>query len=653
MTTTIKIIIILLLTSQLQAQVTRGQLDLKIDSLIVDYKHFEGTEKEEYLHLKEIIKNTVDINMDTAVHYYNILDSIATQSSDSTIIMEAQYLGGVIYIIDYKPRIAKPLIQNYIKYCTRRGDHANLGKSHRFMGAIHSMLTEYEEAIFHSLRAQEFISKDNYTIQFNNLTRIARSYVFMGQLEKAIESWHWYINNIHAANENYLARVYANISDIYLDMQELDSAIIYTDKFNEIVNRLSMTIFILKGKVNQAEIHLMEGDILKAGILAQDPFDYFRKHPKNQLSYLKAHKVMAEVAIFKRETSKAKQILIDGLRVANERKWIKYEIYFTKSLLKLEVSLKSKPKTVALMDSLDKLNERFSEESKKQSLYTIHKKYDVDKKDLEIDLLKTKNELEVSKNEKAQRNIWFAVSGLLSLALISFLLLRSLSEKKKSEKLLKEKNNIISTSLSEKELLLKEIHHRVKNNLQVVSSLLSLQSEYIKDDAALSAINEGRNRVRSMALIHQNLYSEDNLTGINVKSYFEKLIAGLFESYNIKEEEIQLELQISDIELDVDIVVPLGLIANELVSNALKHAFTEQKEGLISVSLKEENSTISFIVKDNGKGMETKMDIEEMESFGYQMIYAFIQKLQADLSIDSIEGTTIQLTIKNYKKAGS
>ena len=276
-------------------------------------------------------------------------------------------------------------------------------------------------------------------------------------------------------------------------------------------------------------------------------------------------------------------------------------------------------------------------------VHDLEAKYLKKEQDLTITQLQFEDDKNKSRISAQRRTITIGAISLGLVSLLSFLLFR-FGRKIKSQ------NNIIEKSLSEKELLLKEIHHRVKNNLQVVSSLLSLQSEYIKDDTALSAINEGRNRVRSMALIHQNLYSEDSLTGINVKSYLEKLIEGLFNTYNINEDQITLGLDIEDIELDVDIVVPLGLIANELVSNSLKHAFTEQDQGRITVSLTTENDGLTFKVKDNGKGVDTSLDIEEMESFGYQMIYAFKEKLQAKLLIENNEGTSVSLLINDYQK---
>jgi two-component sensor histidine kinase len=205
--------------------------------------------------------------------------------------------------------------------------------------------------------------------------------------------------------------------------------------------------------------------------------------------------------------------------------------------------------------------------------------------------------------------------------------------------------------LEEKDILLKEIHHRVKNNLQVVSSLLSLQSRFIRDEQALNAINEGKNRVKSMALIHQNLYQEDNLTGVAIKPYFEKLIRSLFDSYNIDRDRIQLDMQVDNLTLDVDSVIPIGLITNELVSNALKHAFPNSENGLVKVKLKEENNRIVLQVMDNGVGMEKPESAMESNTFGYRIINAFKEKLGAELLIENNGGTNIKIFIAHYQKA--
>ncbi len=270
--------------------------------------------------------------------------------------------------------------------------------------------------------------------------------------------------------------------------------------------------------------------------------------------------------------------------------------------------------------------------------------YEVKEKDSQIALLEAQ--------KKQQRKTQFFTLGILLLSLMIGFLLWNLSRvRKKANKLLEIQKMEIEEKNERNELLLREIHHRVKNNLQFISSLLGLQSEHLEEGAALSVLKEGQDRVYSMALIHQNLYQEDNLTGIPVNEYLQKLTENLFYSYNISPDRIHLKLNIDEVNLDVDTMVPLGLIINELVSNSLKYAFPKDQKGFIIVSLKEMGDQIELQVSDNGIGLGTTGEIALNESFGYRLIHAFKSQLEADINIESGQGTTVTLKIQNYKKA--
>jgi len=220
--------------------------------------------------------------------------------------------------------------------------------------------------------------------------------------------------------------------------------------------------------------------------------------------------------------------------------------------------------------------------------------------------------------------------------------------KKRNNKIAKQ-NNIIKKALADKDILLKEIHHRVKNNLQIVSSLLSMQMRHVKDIDAKRIIAEGRNRVQSMALIHQNLYQNETISQFSVTNYLEKLSEELFTTYNISQQNIELDLQIDPIDLDLDTMIPIGLILNELISNCLKHAFIEGNKGKITIIIAEKNNQLIIIVKDNGKGIRNK-NLQDTDSFGNKLILAFTQKLKAEYKIENEEGTKVTVTINNYQK---
>lgn len=292
------------------------------------------------------------------------------------------------------------------------------------------------------------------------------------------------------------------------------------------------------------------------------------------------------------------------------------------------------------------------EEDKTRFIYDAESRYEKGKQDQKIIDLIEKQELSSLLLDMKKRQtalMWLGISALFFISVWIFYLYRKNNRK---SIVLARKNALIKKTLSEKEILLKEIHHRVKNNLQVVSSLLSLQSRFIQDEQALSAITEGKNRVRSMALIHQNLYQENNLTGVAVQPYFEKLIRSLFDSYNIDRERIKLELEVDELTLAVDTVIPVGLITNELVSNALKHAFPEGRKGLLSVRVKEVGQQLVLEVSDNGIGIIDEEIIKDSNTFGYRIINAFKEKLEADLKIDHEHGTRIRLFIAQYEAPG-
>ena len=195
-------------------------------------------------------------------------------------------------------------------------------------------------------------------------------------------------------------------------------------------------------------------------------------------------------------------------------------------------------------------------------------------------------------------------------------------------------NALISQSLREKDTLLREIHHRVKNNLQMVSSLLSLQSDFIEDDAALDAVRMGQQRVRSMAIIHQKLYLRDNdvTTTVSARAYLDQLTSELMATLNVTGLPLRLDKELADIELDIDRLIPLGLIANEAITNAMKHAFTGRESGRLTVVLRRVADEVEFRVDDDGRGLPVVAAVGG-ESFGGLLIRTFSEQLDGRLTI--------------------
>ncbi|MGA1623398.1 MAG: sensor histidine kinase, partial [Synechocystis sp.] len=211
-------------------------------------------------------------------------------------------------------------------------------------------------------------------------------------------------------------------------------------------------------------------------------------------------------------------------------------------------------------------------------------------------------------------------------------------------------------SVTEKELLLKEIHHRVKNNLLIVSSLLDWRSESIDDPAIQSIFSESQRRIDTIALIHEKLYGTKDLAQIDLGDYLETLAMQIFESFSIKDKNIsriKLEFDLSPIFLNIETAMPCGLIVNELLLNTFKHAFPDQRGGTVNLSLKSQsNDSYLLVVKDDGVGFPPDFDFTQAESLGWQLINLLTDQLDGLIRIKEGDDTRIELLFakQNYNR---
>ena len=208
----------------------------------------------------------------------------------------------------------------------------------------------------------------------------------------------------------------------------------------------------------------------------------------------------------------------------------------------------------------------------------------------------------------------------------------------------------IKSSLHEKEVLLKEIHHRVKNNMQVITSLLSLQAKTIADKRALAVFEDSQNRVKSMALIHETLYQSKDLSRINFAEYLQKLVAHVSRSYRIRPNAVKINLHVNDVSLPIDTAVPCGLIINELASNALKYAFPADTKGEINITFGRADDQYTLCVSDTGVGLPPDFDPEQGKSLGMKLVRMLTTQLSGEMECRNGVGTTFQITFPEEKE---
>ena len=212
----------------------------------------------------------------------------------------------------------------------------------------------------------------------------------------------------------------------------------------------------------------------------------------------------------------------------------------------------------------------------------------------------------------------------------------------------------LRNSLNEKEILLKEIHHRVKNNLQVISGLLNLQAHHITDPATQMIYKESQNRVITMALIHEDLYQSTDLTSVDLGGYIENLAENLFSSYKVGHDRVKLELNVEHTDMVVDTAIPCGLIINELISNALKHGFPDDRAGTVTVRFHSMGDKEYYLeVSDDGVGLPPGLDITNTTSLGMQLVKVIVEQLAGTLEVERKQGASFKIHFAEYLEAGT
>lgn len=209
----------------------------------------------------------------------------------------------------------------------------------------------------------------------------------------------------------------------------------------------------------------------------------------------------------------------------------------------------------------------------------------------------------------------------------------------------------VKASLEEKVVLLREIHHRVKNNLQVISSLLRLQARYVSDEQQRLMFLESQNRLESMVLTHELLYRSKDLAKIDLNGYINGLVNLLLSSFGISRHQVSFETDVAPVSMSVDTAIPCGLITNELVSNCLKHAFPEGRTGKVRIVLTSSDSRFQLIVSDDGIGLPPDLDFNRAQTLGLRLVHTLVKQLQGDVQIESSAGTEFAITFREVTSA--
>ena len=537
----------------------------------------------------------VKSNYESAFDYLNKIRQVQHKLTDKKIKLNLYNDLGALFHqegrFDSAYHYRKLLVDNTSDLDTIFANGGNLAMTSTLIS-----VQDYEKAMRYAKRAMDFTNQNKYPLSF------ARTLGRIGYLE-------YIIGNHENANEDFAGTI----------------EILKNTKHSEKLLFEFYPFFALNA------IELGEYDQAKKMIAAAKPL--LRKE-NSQLCF-EFYIASLELALIDNDILESEK-LFNKLKNLDGEPSLIQEVRFLKLSSRYFETIGNKESALLYFEKYSSIKDSLQSIQNVKTIQNLEIEFETEKKDTQITAASNRIRLQ-------QNGLLIGGSLLLGLGALLFF-------NDKNKKRIAAQNKLISKTLSEKEILLKEIHHRVKNNLQVISSLLSIQSRSIDDEKAKDAIVESRTRVHSMSLIHQDLYKKDNLTGVRMDRYLGSLTKDLLDTYNVSEGVITLDNQIEPLKLDVDSVIPLGLIVNELMSNALKYAFPENRDGTIAVLLKEQGESLLLQVSDNGVGMKEDQVDANSDSFGHTLIRAFKSKLDAKIDIQSKEGTVVKLIINNYKK---
>lgn len=545
-----------------------------------------------------------------------------------------------------------PAALAYDSLASLSGDTLKMAKGKNFKGMHYYYKGNHRQAIAYYLEALPLFTaiQDTYFIGMMN-NNIGAAYEYRDQPQLSISYYQKALESFTLLKDTlWMANVLNNIAIQYNISMRNHEALDYFSKARQYYTFLSDSSMMAMLNTNMAEVYRHLENYQEAIRLNEEYLDTYSKfHTLDVVGNVHGSLARSYLSIGRVDKAWAHNRISTQIRKENNFLFMLPNNYETESLIyeregNFKLALEAYKNYKVAQDSV--LNTE-----KDKRITELITEYEVKEKDQEINMLASQNELKTLRIEKSNRQKLLFGLGALSLLIFALALYYLLRLKSKTNKDLAEKNTLISKALTEKDILLREIHHRVKNNLQMISALLYLHGKSVDDSTAQEALMESQNRVQSMAMIHQNLYQDENLLGVSIQDYLDKLLSHLISSYNIEKNRITIIKKINIPQLDIDTVIPMALIINELISNALKYAFRDGRKGEISIFLGQDESGIRLEVSDDGIGLPEHFALETSSSFGLKLINILSDRLGATWTTHSGNGTRMTLHIPQKKAA--
>lgn len=545
-------------------------------------------------------------NPDSAIIMGKSIIVLAKEEKNDKALAKSYAQIGVAFDLKGMPDSALPYFHKAIKIQETNKDSVGLSFSYNNLGLMYYAQYNYPSALKNlrkSLKIDESI---------NDIESAAGSLINIGIILTYIDS----------LDES--VRLYQKAADFY---QKVDNQ-------QGIVTALS----------NMAKVHYAKKNYQKALENNLKVEAFYKKNGGHPEALSSCYNSLANTYLKMNQFNLALDYANKDLIVCEEGQLTNKKQFAYETLNEVYTAQGNYEKAHAYLKKYTVLRDSILNENRTAVIEEMQTKYETEKTEKELTEIRLEKETQVLKHQKEKQFFYAAIILFILLALI---LLMGYRSKQKINGLLKDKNQLNEAIIEQKEILLGEVHHRVKNNLQLINSIVELQAIDLQNDKAADVLVDIQKRINAIAELHQFLYQGEDVEKVEVNQYLNSLVEGLKRSFKQNQKTVKINTNIIKLDLDVKTAVPLGLIVNEMVTNSLKYAFKEIDKPEIKIKLFKNKNQLILIVNDNGIGINE--NDKKSVSFGMKMVKSLCRQLKAKMQIESNNGTKHTFTIERFK----
>ncbi len=449
-------------------------------------------------------------------------------------------------------------------------------------------------------------------------------------------------------NEYFRSHILGAVSEMYMRQKKYAKAKESLKESIEISERVDLPEILSTGLTNLSNISIEENNL-------DDALRYSNRALQLCIALgisedvVSNHLLLATVYEKKEDIKKAESHYSEALSTALKIEALPQLSKVYEALYQYNARKKDYKKSNTYILKYHEVQDSLFSIEKDRQIKEVHAKYDLESKDKEIQLLTNVNKISALENENQRTVQIILITALVALLMILSSLIYAYKNKQISNKKLEEKNGVISQALKDREVLMKEVHHRVKNNLQIVASLFRLQHKFGNNKSSSEILQEVQDKIQAMSFIHERLYKSNDLSMINLQTYLDSLLNYFGTSYNLSEQNIEISTEIDNIKLGMDRMVPCGLIVNEIIANSIKYAFGGKTRGEISIKASKEEDQCVLTIQDSGVGFPENFNVENSQSLGIQLIQGLTRQIKGTLEIMSNPGACYTITFNLAK----